>query len=80
MDALVHSVKAVLEGSVDGRDSMELGIVRTHNGTVVADKLFTAVTEVAKWLLMEQAELLAVELASGCRKISCAATDIGRHR
>ena len=57
---------------------MELGIVRTHNGTIVTDKFFTAVAKVAKRLLVEQAELLSVELPSGCRK-GTSSTDIGRH-
>lgn len=61
VDILVHSVKSVPESLVDGGDPVELGVVRTHHCAIVADQLFTRVTEVSQRLFMKKAEFLSIE-------------------
>lgn len=34
---------------------MQLGIVRTHNSTIITDQFFARVTEVSKRLMMQEA-------------------------
>ena len=67
MDILVDAIKPVLEGIVDGRDPVKLGVVGAHHCAVVADKLLAAVTEVPQRLLVKQAILFAVKCSSSCR-------------
>ena len=61
MDVLVDSVESIPESLIYGGDPVQLGVVRTHHGAIVADQFFTRVTEVSQRLFMKKAEFLSIE-------------------
>ena len=52
VDVLVHGIEPIPESFIDGRNSMQLGVVGPHHCAVVADKFLARDTEVSQRLLM----------------------------
>ena len=52
MNRSVNKIKSNSEGFLHRSDAMKLGIVRTHDGAVVANQLITRVTEIPEQLIV----------------------------
>ncbi len=58
MNIPIYQIKSRSKSLFYWRNSMKLSIMRTHNCAVIADQLFTWITEVSQWLAMQEAHLL----------------------
>lgn len=58
VDGTVDEIKACAEGLVHCSYAVKLRVVRTHDSAVVANQLVTRIAEVAKLLVVEEAQVL----------------------
>jgi len=56
VNRLVHGLEAISKGLLHVANTMELGVMRPHDSTVVANELFASITEVSERLVVEHAD------------------------
>jgi hypothetical protein len=64
MNRSVDDIESISESFLHCRDSVELGVVRTHNSAVIADQLFARIAEVSERLMVKETILLGLRIKS----------------